>query len=162
MNFAPEFISCIDAGNENGIPDFYPANSTLSHVADHVTYIGDLIGYDHVGLGSDFDGISSTPRGLEDVSKFPDLIAELLERGVSDADAAKIVGANSKRRSCNIFVPSTPGVMGGVVIDHIFLNLVLRVWKDVEGVAARLQANGEPILEDDLPSLRIEGFHDEL
>lgn len=83
-------------GNENGIPDFYPDNSTLAHVADHITYIGDLVGYDHVGIGSDFDGIPSTPRGLEDVSKFPDLFAELLERGVSDEDAAKIAGRNSE------------------------------------------------------------------
>jgi membrane dipeptidase len=87
-------------------------------------YIGDLIGYDHVGLGSDFDGIQSTPRGLEDVSKYPDLIAELLRRGVSDSDAAKIVGGN-----------------------------ILRVWADVEKVAAELQAKGEPVMEDDLPSL---------
>ena len=96
MNFAPDFISCVESGNENGIPDFYPENSTLAQVARHVTYIGDLIGYDHVGLGSDFDGIASTPAGLEDVSKFPDLVAELLAHGVSDEDASKIVGGNSK------------------------------------------------------------------
>ena len=96
VNFAPDFISCVDNGNENGIPDFYPENSTLAQVARHVTYIGDLVGYDHVGLGSDFDGIGSTPAGLDDVSKFPDLVAELLDRGVSDEDAAKIVGGNSK------------------------------------------------------------------
>lgn len=65
-------------------------------MANHITYIGDLIGYDHVGLGSDFDGIASTPSGLDDVSKFPDLFAELLERGISDEDAAKIAGGNSK------------------------------------------------------------------
>ena len=96
MNFAPDFISCVDSGNENGIPDFYPENSTLAQVARHITYIGDLVGYDHVGIGSDFDGVGSTPAGLDDVSKFPDLVAELLARGVSDEDAAKIVGGNSK------------------------------------------------------------------
>lgn len=133
VNFSPDFISCIDTGNENGIPDFYPDNSTLSQVANHITYIGDLIGYDHVGLGSDFDGIASTPSGLDDVSKFPDLFAELLERGISDEDAAKIAGGN-----------------------------ILRVWKDVEDVAANLQAAREPILEDDLVNLRTEVFHGEL
>lgn len=106
------------------MPDLYPPNSTLSHVADHITYIGDLIGYDHVGVGSDFDGIQSTPKGLGDVSKYPDLFAELLRRGVSDDDVAKIAGGN-----------------------------ILRVWAEVEKVAARLQAEGEPVMEDDLASL---------
>lgn len=124
VNFSPGFISCVDNNAPNGVPDPYPANNTLSHVADHITYIGDLIGYDHVGLGSDFDGIQSTPVGLDDVSKYPDLVAELLRRGVSDADAAKIVGRN-----------------------------ILRVWADVENVAAKLRARGEPVLEDDLPTL---------
>lgn len=114
----------MDNNNPNGVPDLYPANNTLSHVADHITYIGDLIGYDHVGLGSDFDGIPSTPEGLDDVSKYPDLIAELLRRGVSDTDAAKIVGSN-----------------------------ILRVWADVEKVAAKLQSQGEPVMEDDLKGI---------
>ncbi|KAI0129294.1 putative dipeptidase [Hypoxylon sp. NC0597] len=125
VNFAPDFISCVDKGAENGVPEFFPENNTLSHVVDHITYIGDLIGYDHVGLGSDFDGIPSAPEGLTDVSKYPDLIAELLRRGVSDEDAGKIAGGN-----------------------------IVRVWGDVEKVSAKLQAEGEPVLEDDLPSLR--------
>lgn len=52
VNFAPDFISCLPSDSETGIPDFYPPNATLHQVARHVTYIGDLIGYDHVGLGS--------------------------------------------------------------------------------------------------------------
>ena len=52
---------------------------------------------DHLGLGSDFDGISEVPVGLEDVSKFPDLVAELLRRGWSEADVKKVVGLNALR-----------------------------------------------------------------
>lgn len=124
VNFAPDFVSCTKSDNEDGMPDFFPGNSTLAHVVEHITYIGDLIGYDHVGLGSDFDGIEATPEGLDDVSKYPDLIAELLKRGVTDKDAGKIAGGN-----------------------------VLRVWREAEEVAAKMQANGEPVLEDDLQSL---------
>ena len=54
--------------------------ATLKQAADHIERIRDLAGVDHVGLGSDFDGISDVPVGLEDVSKFPDLVAELLRR----------------------------------------------------------------------------------
>ncbi|KAK0720421.1 membrane dipeptidase [Lasiosphaeris hirsuta] len=124
VNFAPDFVSCVASDGDTGIPDFYPTNSTLAHVASHVIYIGELIGFDHVGFGSDFDGIGSTPTGLSDVSRYPDLVAELLRRGVSDRDAAKVVGGN-----------------------------LLRVWKDVDAVAARLQKAGELILEDDLGSV---------
>ncbi|HET7038590.1 MAG TPA: dipeptidase, partial [Gemmatimonadales bacterium] len=56
----------------------------LSVVADHIERLRDVAGVDHVGLGSDFDGISSTPAGLEDVSTFPALLAELIRRGWSD------------------------------------------------------------------------------
>ncbi|KAL8298815.1 hypothetical protein RB597_007437 [Gaeumannomyces tritici] len=132
VNFSPDFVSCTaakDGSGNNGLPDFYPANSTLAHVADHIMHIGDLIGFDHVGLGSDFDGIQTTPRGLEDVSKFPDLVSELLRRGVSDEDAAKVVGGN-----------------------------LLRVWREVDAAAQRLQAEGELPLEDDLsPALGSSG-----
>src|SRR3989441_12007501 len=55
--------------------------ATLAQVADHIEHIRDVAGVDAVGLGSDFDGITEVPVGLEDVSKFPDLLAELLRRG---------------------------------------------------------------------------------
>lgn len=82
-------------------------------------HIGNLNGFDYVGLGSDFDGIESVPRGLDDVSEFPKLIAELLKRGVSDDDAGKVAGGN-----------------------------LLRVWKDVDQVALQLQAEGALPVED--------------
>ncbi|HEV2671444.1 MAG TPA: dipeptidase [Gemmatimonadales bacterium] len=71
--------------------------ATLAQVADHVEYLRKVAGIDHVGIGSDFDGISSVPAGLEDVSKFPDLIAELLRRGWTEADVKKVAGLNTLR-----------------------------------------------------------------
>ena len=71
--------------------------ATLAQVADHMDHIRRICGPGCVGLGSDFDGISSTPVGLEDVSTFPDLLAELLRRGWSDADVRKAVGENVLR-----------------------------------------------------------------
>jgi len=71
--------------------------ATLSQVADHIDYIRNVAGIDHVGLGSDFDGISTVPEGLEDVSKFIDLTRELLARGYSDEDVRKILGKNLLR-----------------------------------------------------------------
>ena len=70
---------------------------TMQQVADHVDHIRRVVGADHVGIGSDFDGISSVPVGLEDVSKFPDLIAELLRRGWTEADVRKVAGLNALR-----------------------------------------------------------------
>src|SRR2546426_8568387 len=60
--------------------------ATLAQVADHIEHIRAVAGIDAVGLGSDFDGITEVPVRLEDVSKFPDLIAELLRRGWSEQD----------------------------------------------------------------------------
>ena len=71
--------------------------ATLKQVADHIEHIRDVAGVDHVGLGSDFDGITDVPAGLEDVSKFPDLVAELLRRGWSEVDVRKVVGLNALR-----------------------------------------------------------------
>ena len=71
--------------------------ATLSQVADHIEHIRDVAGVDHVGLGSDFDGITTVPVGLEDVSKFPDLLAELLRRGWSEQDVRKVAGLNVLR-----------------------------------------------------------------
>jgi membrane dipeptidase len=72
-------------------------HATLKQVADHIEYIRRLAGVDHVGIGSDFDGITEVPDGLEDASKFPDLIAELLRRGWTDADVKKVAGLNILR-----------------------------------------------------------------
>jgi membrane dipeptidase len=71
--------------------------ATFAQVADHIEHIRAVAGVDHVGLGSDFDGITEVPAGLEDVSKFPDLIAELLRRGWSEEDVKKVAGLNALR-----------------------------------------------------------------
>jgi membrane dipeptidase len=71
--------------------------ATLAQVADHIEHVRDVAGVDAVGLGSDFDGITEVPVGLEDVSKFPDLIAELLRRGWSELDVKKVAGLNALR-----------------------------------------------------------------
>lgn len=128
VNFSPDFVSCVSSNSATGLPEFYPPNSTLHQVARHIKYIGDLIGYDHVGLGSDFDGIFTTPKGLEDVSKFPDLVLELLKMGIGDEDAAKLVGRNT-----------------------------LRVWRDVEAVSSQMQSEGVLPAEDKLGKLVVQG-----
>ena len=84
--------------------------ATLSQVADHVDHIRKVAGIDHIGIGADFDGMDSQPEGLDDVSKYPALLAELLRRGYSEDDVQKIAGRN-----------------------------VLRVMRAAEGVAQRLQ-----------------------
>jgi membrane dipeptidase len=71
--------------------------ATLAQVADHVEHIRQIAGIDHVGLGSDFDGIDRTPEGLSAVDRFPALLAELMRRGWSDADIAKLAGGNVLR-----------------------------------------------------------------
>ncbi len=71
--------------------------ATLAQVADHIEHIRDVAGVDHVGLGSDFDGMTAVPEGLEDVSTFPALLAELARRGWTDEDLAKLAGGNFLR-----------------------------------------------------------------
>lgn len=88
---------------------------TIAQVADHIDRIRKVAGIDHIGIGSDFDGITTTPVGLEDVSKYPALTAELLRRDYSDADVKKIMGLN-----------------------------LLRAWHEAERVAARLQKERGP------------------
>jgi membrane dipeptidase len=87
-------------------------------VADHIDHIRTVAGIDHIGIGGDFDGITTVPRGLEDVSTYPALTAELLRRGYSDEDVKKILGLNT-----------------------------LRVMKKAEAVSARLQKARGPSSE---------------
>ncbi len=76
------------------IDSLYPG---VSVIADHIDYVVRLVGDDHVGLGSDFDGISIPPAGLENVSKMPAITRELLRRGYSEDSIRKILGGNFER-----------------------------------------------------------------
>lgn len=88
-----------------------PVLAEVTDVADHIDHVVGLVGVDHVGIGSDFDGVGpTTPTGLKDVSEYPNLIRVLLERGYSEEDLAKIFGENT-----------------------------LRVWAEVEAIAAELK-----------------------
>jgi len=119
VTFVPGFISQavadFDAKPEAERKGQTPPKATLAQVADHIDHIRKVAGIDHVGIGGDFDGITSVVSGLEDVSKYPDLTAELLKRGYSDNDIRKLLGLN-----------------------------VLRVMKGAEQVAARLQKTRQP------------------
>lgn len=76
----------------------HPApRTTTADVADHVDHIRTVAGIDHIGIGSDFDGSTSMPEDLHDVSMYPTLFAELARRGYSDDDLAKIAGRNVLR-----------------------------------------------------------------
>lgn len=119
VTFVPGFISQAVA-DFNAKPEaerkgLTAPRATLSQVADHIDHIRKVAGIDHIGLGGDFDGITEVVQGLEDVSKYPDLTAELLKRGYSDADVKKIIGQN-----------------------------VMRVLRQVEKVAASLQKSRQP------------------
>jgi membrane dipeptidase len=72
--------------------------ATVAEVADHFDHVVGLVGVEHVGIGSDFDGVGdSLPVGLKDVSQYPNLVAELLRRGYSDADVGLVLGGNLLR-----------------------------------------------------------------
>jgi membrane dipeptidase len=83
---------------------------TLADVVAHIDHVVQLVGIDHVGLGSDFDGVFALPKGLQDISEYPNLVYALLQRGYSEADIGKILGGNA-----------------------------LRVWREAEQVAQALQ-----------------------
>ncbi|XP_074645416.1 dipeptidase 1-like isoform X2 [Tubulanus polymorphus] len=89
VNFFSNFINCPPAYNST------LANLTM--VADHIDHIKNVAGADHVGIGADYDGVPWVPEGLDDVSKYPELFAELIMRGWSDDDLKKLAGENLLR-----------------------------------------------------------------
>ena len=93
----PGDLKAVEAGMAGYRKSHPLPKATIKLVADHVDHIKQVAGVDHVGIGSDFDGIDITPEGLEDVSKYPALTAELLSRGWSDEDVKKFLGLNVLR-----------------------------------------------------------------
>jgi membrane dipeptidase len=87
------------ANNEfrKDLRDMKTGLATISDVVDHVDHMVKVAGIDHIGIGSDFDGITSPPEGLADISKMPSLVAALLKRGYSEQDIKKILGGNYLR-----------------------------------------------------------------
>lgn len=85
--------------------EFEVMRPPLSLLIDHIDYIAKLVGVDYVGLGSDFDGIESSPKGLDDVEDYPKIKEELLKRGYTQTDVEKILGGNFLRvfKSNDIF-----------------------------------------------------------
>jgi membrane dipeptidase len=100
VTFVPQFVSpAVAAWNAKPEAERTGAapRATLTQVADHIEHIRKLAGIDHVGLGGDFDGITTVVQGLEDVSTYPALVAELLRRGWSDGDIGKLTWHNLLR-----------------------------------------------------------------
>ncbi|KAJ4016318.1 hypothetical protein NW752_003440 [Fusarium irregulare] len=109
------------------------SDATMEMVIDHLFYIANRIGWDHVGLGSDFDGIASVIPGLEDVKCYPKLLEAILNRGATEAQLAKVVGEN-----------------------------ILRVWEGVEKVRDDMKKEGVIPVEDvfkDRKWWRYDGFY---
>ncbi|XP_015431506.1 PREDICTED: dipeptidase 1 [Dufourea novaeangliae] len=115
VSFYPHFISCGE-------------KSTLEDVAAHIDHVRKIAGIDHVGIGAGYDGINLTPTGLEDVSKYPELFAELLARGWSEKDIQKLAGLN-----------------------------LIRVFKAVEEVRDKMAAEGIEPIEEEIPHEDIIG-----
>ncbi|XP_011055903.1 PREDICTED: dipeptidase 1 isoform X3 [Acromyrmex echinatior] len=115
VSFYPHFISCGE-------------KSTLEDVAAHINHVRKIAGVDHVGIGAGYDGINLTPTGLEDVSKYPELFAELLAHGWSEKDIQKLAGLN-----------------------------LIRVFKAVEQIRDNLAAEGMEPLEEEIPQEDIIG-----
>jgi membrane dipeptidase len=113
VTFVPSFIN--EAVRTYEGPRANTPRATLADVADHIEHVREVAGVDHVGIGSDFDGISSEPVGLEDVSTYPALFAELSMRGWTEGELRKLAGEN-----------------------------LLRAWREAETAARRIQRERGP------------------
>ena len=91
INFYPVFLDSSFTYSEDMDMSVRPSYRSI---ADHIDHVVSLVGTDHVGIGSDFDGIEVTPKGMEDISMMPVLFEELRKRGYSEADLEKIASGN--------------------------------------------------------------------
>jgi membrane dipeptidase len=115
ITFVPGFVSQAVRDHALSGSGGSPPAATLAQVADHIDHVRNRIGPDWVGIGADFDGITSVPVGLEDVSTYPALFAELSRRGWTEDELRKLAGGN-----------------------------VLRVMREAEAVARSLQRERGP------------------
>ena len=106
------------------------SEANVEHLIDHIMHVGRLIGYDHIGLGSDFDGMFSAVKGMEDVELYPSLVARMLGRGIVRSDIEKIIGNN-----------------------------IIRVFRDVEAQSAYCKTR-YPILEEGVKQLWNDKFRE--
>jgi len=106
ITFVNSYVNC---------PPNFTNKTTIANVIAHINHVKGLIGVDHLGLGGDYDGVTQLPEGLEDVSKFPNLMEALKKDGWPDDDLKKLIGQN-----------------------------LIRVFRDVEGVAKELQKTEKP------------------
>ena len=113
----PNDAAAVKAGVDRWTAAHPAPQATIGDVANHIDHIKKVAGIDHIGIGSDFDGITQVVQDLDDVSKYPLLTAELLKRGYSDADIKKILGLN-----------------------------ILRVMREAEKVSKRLQGERGPLM----------------
>lgn len=101
ITFVPSFSSQAVADYDKKDADYKKANpgprATVADVANNIDHVRKIAGIDHIGLGADMDGITEVVQGLEDTSKYPSLIVELLRRGYSDDDVKKITNGNILR-----------------------------------------------------------------
>jgi membrane dipeptidase len=100
VTFVPTFLSsALRAWEDSGAASRKGPRPrvTVRDVADHIDHVRKVAGVNHVGIGSDFDGITDTPEELTDVSTFPLLFAELARRGWAEADLRKVAGENVLR-----------------------------------------------------------------
>jgi membrane dipeptidase len=95
VTFVPSFVSEAVRTYEGPAAD--APRATLADVADHIDHVRAVAGVDHVGIGADYDGISTVPVGLEDVSSYPALFAELARRGWTEEELRKLAGENALR-----------------------------------------------------------------
>jgi len=119
VTYVPSFVNTENMRWSNLPPEQRQAQpepqTTMADVIAHIEHVRDVAGIDHVGIGADYDGIDSTPVGMEDVSTYPALFAELSRRGWSEPDMRKLAGEN-----------------------------VLRAWTQAAAVAERLQRERQP------------------
>ena len=97
INFGTAFLNDVNDKNKSYDPNTY-IHAEVTDVVDHIDHVVNVVGIDFVGIGSDYDGVGDTlPNGLKDASSYPNLIAELQNRGYSTTDIQKILGGNFVR-----------------------------------------------------------------